>query len=396
MSSNRPFWLRAMTQPGAWVFAVMFTVESLARSTLATVIPLQAYELLREARDVSVLFFAVAVVGLAAGFAIPLLIRRFRRRWVYSFGVALLIIASALLATGTMAGQVGGMLARTLSGAATNITLMLYVMDYIRRKDLVHSEPLRMSLSAAAWAGGPALTGLLRDRIGPWAPELLSGASAAVLLVYFWYLRIQENPAVAAATRPPPDPIRSIGRFLAQPRLRLAWLIVFTRSSWWAMFYVFPLVYMVQTGVGELAGTLLLSAGNAVLIVAPLIGRLAARFGLRRPIIGAYLVGGGFTMLAGVLFDFPIAVALCLFGAAAFGTMILDSIGGIPFLRSVHPYERPQMTTVFRTYIDMSELVPAGVFSLLLSFFDLNAVFYASGAWMLAMALVARHLPRSM
>src|SRR5262245_39621653 len=135
MSQIRPPWIRAVTKPGAMVFAIMFALESLARATLWTIVPLQAYALLQNARDVALLSFIVSLSSLAGGLTVPLLIRIFRRRWVYSVGVALLMLAGILLATGTLAGQVGGMFARALGGAATNIALMLYVMDYIRKRD---------------------------------------------------------------------------------------------------------------------------------------------------------------------------------------------------------------------------------------------------------------------
>jgi hypothetical protein len=76
--------------------------------------------------------------------------------------------------------------------------------------------------------------------------------------------------------------------------------------------------------------------------------------------------------------------------------MVLDGLGNIPFLRAVKPFERPQMATVFRTYIDLSDLLPAALYSVLLSFFDIRVVFLAAGLWMLVAAAVARHLPRSM
>ena len=54
------------------------------------------------------------------------------------------------------------------------------------------------------------------------------------------------------------------------------------------------------------------------------------------------------------------------------------------------------MATVFRTYIDAADVLPAAFYSVLLSFFDIRAVFIACGLWMLLAAFVARHLPRSM
>ncbi len=398
MSEIRPPWIRAVTKPGAIVFAILFALESLSRATLWTIVPLQAYELLDNARDVSRLNLVVSLCSLAGGLAVPLLIRRFRRRWVYSAGVVLTMLAGVLLAAGTLGGQAGGMLARAFGGAATNIALMLYVMDYIRRRDLVHSEPLKMMLSAAAWCAGPFLGVFLNDQIGRGAGESVTIASAALLLGYFWYLRIQDNPAVAAATQAPPNPLASVRRFVARPRLVLGWLIPFGRSCWWAMFAVYPPIYMVQTqGTehGGLWGAAVVSAGNGLLFGAPLAGRLAARVGLRRPITGAFVGMGLLTFSAALLHAWPGAVVACLL-AAAIGAVTLDALGGIPFMRFVHPYERPQMTSVYRTYIDVSDLLAAAVFALLLSYFDLRAVFVASGMFALAMAAVAWRLPRRM
>jgi MFS family permease len=359
-------------------------------------VPLQAFELLGSARDVTLLNLAVSVSSLAGGLTIPLLIRRFRRRWIYSLGVCLVMLAGLLLATGTLEGQVGGMFARAFGGAATNISLMLYVMDYIRKRDLVRSEPLKMMLSAAAWCTGPFLGVFLNSQVGRGTGEMVTIASGALLLSYFWYLRIQDNPAVAAATQPPPNPIASIRRFLSQPRLLLGWFIPFGRSCWWGMFAVYPPIYLVQTlgrEQGSLWGAGVVSVGNGLLFGAPLAGRLAARIGLRRPIIGAYVGMGLLTLAAGLLYAWPPAVIACLLAAAS-GAVTLDALGGIPFMRFVHPYERPQMTSVYRTYIDMSDLVSAAVFWLLLNLFDLRAVFIASGLFALGTALVARQLPR--
>jgi hypothetical protein len=52
------------------------------------------------------------------------------------------------------------------------------------------------------------------------------------------------------------------------------------------------------------------------------------------------------------------------------------------------------MTTVFRTYIDLSELLPSALFAVLLSFFGLASVFATTGVLMLAIGLTARLLPR--
>ncbi|MBX6324023.1 MAG: MFS transporter [Rhodospirillaceae bacterium] len=397
MQPGWTIWHRGVGKPTALTFAIMFTLESMARASLATVIPLQAYALLGRARDVSILNFVVGIAGLTASFSIPLLIRRFRRRWMYTAGALALIAAAALLATATLPGQVSGMLVRAYGVAALNITVQLYVMDNIRKRDFVKSEPLKMMLGAFAWTACPWLGVWLYQNGGPGAAELFSAGAAVAALSFFWVLRMQDNPAVRPATRPAPSPLANIARFLAQPRLRLAWIIPFGRSSWWSMFFVYPPLYMVTHGRGELAGALLVSAGNALLLLTPFAGRLAARVGLRRPVIAAFLLLGSATLAAAAAFNAPGAVAaFLLFGAV--GAVTLDALGNIPFMRTVHPYERPEMTTVFRTYIDLSDLLPSGVFAALLSLpgADIRVVFIASGLWMLVSALFATRLPRRM
>jgi MFS family permease len=392
---SEPPWLRSVRRPGAIVFALMFVLESLARATLLTVIPLQAYALLGHAREVSLLYVLVGIAGISSSFTIPLLIRRFRRRRVYVLGVLLLIATAALLATRTLSGQALAMLCRAVAAASLNITLSLYVMDYIRKRDLVRSEPLRMGFSAVAWSVGPLLGVTLYEKVGHGSAELASALFSFLLLLYFAYLRLTENPAVAAATRPVADPRANIRRFLAQPRLRLAWYLAFVRSVYWSMFFTYPPVYLVQKGIGGTAAGLLASAGNALLLLAPLAGRLAGRTGLRRPIIAAMAATGLTCLVAALGYDLPVVVAASLLGGAV-GAVTLDALANIPFLRAVHPYERPQMTTVYRTYIDLADLLPAMLYSLLLVYFDLHAVFATTGLIMLSGAVVARWLPRRM
>ena len=69
----------------------------------------------------------------------------------------------------------------------------------------------------------------------------------------------------------------------------------------------------------------------------------------------------------------------------------LDAVGNVPFLRAVHVYERPQMTAVYRTNLDLSDLLPAFVYSIILAFTGLGGVFVALGIFSggLRLAVVA-------
>ena len=52
------------------------------------------------------------------------------------------------------------------------------------------------------------------------------------------------------------------------------------------------------------------------------------------------------------------------------------------------------MTSVFRTYIDIGNLLPFAVFTALLQFFDQRAVYVTYGLLMLVVGCFARFLPR--
>jgi MFS family permease len=387
--------LKDIVTPGATAFAVMFALESMARASLATVIPLQAYVLFGAARDVSLAFLAVAFTGLAGSFAIPLLIRRVGRRWVYPLGGACLVLAPLLFVTETIGGQLAGMLVRVFGTACLNITLNLYIMDYIHRRDLVRSEPRKFLFAAAAWTIGPSLGVLLFYRVGAWAANGFSAFCALLVLANFWRMRLQDNAAVAKATRAQPNPLASIGRFVAQPRLRLAWAIAFGRTCWWGAFMVYGPLLMVRADEDPMLGGLMVSAGSAMLFLTPAWGRIGARLGLRRTIVGAFCVAGAATFAAG-LAGWISLLAAALLMVGALGGTCLDAVGNIPFLRAAHPYERPQMATVFRTYMDLADLITSGVMAAVLSFFELPVVFIVSGLAAFGLAALARHLPRSM
>ena len=390
-----PIWLRSVERPGARIFASMYAMESAARALLSAVIAIQALALMEDARRVSLAYTLVGLSALAASFAIPFLVRRLSRRVTYTLGGLLLAGAAFSLSTMTVPGQVAGMLIRVFGSACLSITTSLYIMQYIGRKELTRSEPMRMQFSAVAWTLGPWLGVKIYETAGPnWAYGL-SGGIALALLGYFWALRLSENPALPHMVRPPPSAVGSVRRFLAQPRLRLAWAIAFGRSCFWVFYFVYTPIYMITSGYSPEAGALAVSAGSAVLFATPLFGRLAARTGLRPVLTIAFLGTGASVAAAGLLYDIPLAGVACLILATCF-CVALDGLGGIPFIRAVRPYERPQMTTVYRTYLDASELLTPLFFALFLSVAGLGGLFIVFGLVLMSFAVWPRFLPRKM
>lgn len=396
-SVRNPIWLPAAPRPSALAFGVLFAIESIARASVSAVVSVQAYDLLQSSQHVSLLFTAVGLMSLCGTLVVPLLIRWTARRYAYTIGALCLLTAAALFATFTVGGQVAAMSLRIFGAACLNVSTSLYILDHIRKADLVRSEPLRLSLSTFSWTIGPGLGVWLYTTYGVWAPHLFSAVCVLVLLAVFWYLRLSENPAIKPGASIAGNPLKSVRRFFAQPRLRLAWLIAFGRSCFWSSFFIYSPLLMITSGLGKDAGGLLVSAGNAVLITAVIFGRIAERVGVRTVIVGAFIgmavtaIGAGFAGTA-----MPVLAGLLLL-AACFGAAALDSVGGIPFLRSVRYHERAEMTGVYRTYIDISDLLPPFLYSLILFFFPLGAVFVVLGFWLLVCAWFAwRYMPKSM
>lgn len=394
---RHPMWLPAVRQAGARTFASLYTVESFARATVSSVIPIQAYEILRNEQTVSILYTIVSLLGLSVTLFMPMLIHRFARRWVYTAGASLLAIGSVFFVTHTLTGQFIGMLCRVMGASALSITLNLYIMDHIRKTDFMRSESLRMAWSMVAWTGGPTLGIFLYAHFGVYAAHGAVAAFAMVLLVLFWIYRLSDNPLIAAGKSRAINPFANIGRFVAQPRLRLAWIIAFGRSCFWTTFFVYGPLFMVITGEGELAGGLLVSAGNGLLFMAIFWGRAGRRFGARRTITVAFFAMAAMLFAAGAVGQaVPLLTAAFLLGGALF-TIAIDALGSTVFMRAVHPYERAQMAAVYRTYLDFSELTPPMVYSVVLVFFGLGSVFVTLGILAAVCGFVTwRYVPKAM
>ena len=394
---RHPIWLPAAGAPGAPTFATLYAVESFARATVASVVPIQAYELLRSEQAVSLLYTLVALLGLSVTLFMPALIDRFARRWVYTGGALALVVGSVFFVTDTLAGQLIGMLARVIGASALAVTLNLYIMDHIRKTEFMQAESLRMAFSTLAWTGGPTLGVVVYTQFGIIAAHGLVVVFATILLALFWYFRLGDNSAIRPGRTRAANPLTNIGRFVRQPRLRLAWLIAFGRSCYWTTFFVYGPILMVATGQGSLAGGLLVSAGNALLFTAIFWGRAGRRYGARNVMTASFIAIAAGLLLCGLTGEvIPLVTATFLLCATVFA-VALDALGSTPFLRAVRYHERAEMTAVYRTYLDLSELLPPLAYSIVLAFFGLGGVFVTLGLFCLVCGWTTwRHLPQSM
>jgi len=388
-----PLKLAAFGRPEAPAFLVLFTLDTLARAMLVTVVPLQAYALLADAQKVSVLYFGAGTVGLLGSLAVPYLVARIHRRGALAFGFASWLIAALLLAQEQVWYLVPGLALQMFAGASVTICLNLYVLDNVPKANLTRFEPLRMFLAGIGWISGPIVGVYLSTRIGPWAPFLLSGGFFVVMYGYFRYLRVPAARTNPNASRPQENPIKFVRRFFQQPRLVLAWVLSVGRAAWWNGFYIYAPIFAVATGLGDEAGGVISSLGSAGLFTVTFWGWVGRRKGIRWLLVFGYAMTGVLSLLVGLLMGSPLLGAVLLV-ASAFGASITDGPGNVPFMRSVRAHERSAMTSFYSTYREAARLSMPATFSLLLLVFPLPAVFFASGGGMLGLAALSRHLPR--
>ncbi|MDE2385059.1 MAG: MFS transporter [Alphaproteobacteria bacterium] len=382
---------------GAWTFGILFLLESLTRAFNSGVLSIQAYDILGASQKVSLLGTVVSGTVLCVTLFLPLLFGRLRRRWAYTLGCLLMMGGSIALSTYSLPGQITGTMMRNIGASITNITLQLYILDHIRKSDLTTTEPLRLALSTIAWVIGPYAGVWLYENHGPLAPQAAAIASALTLLCVFWILRLNDPATLPPGTMQGFSPLANVARFAAQPRLRLAWSIAFARSCFWAGFFTYGPLLMIEGGLGKQMGGMVISLSQFFLLSAFFYGPLAKKLGVRSVIalcfalIALAALGAG---LAGTKLPL-LAAALLLLGALAASG--IDSVGAIPFLRAVRFHERQRMTAVYRTFIEFSDLLPSIVYSFALRAFDVPIVFIILGVSLSSMSILAwRHLPKSM
>ena len=384
--------LHSLAQPSAPAFLVLFTLDTMARAVLITVLPLQAYALLGTAQSVSVLYLAASAIGLCASLSVPWLVEAVGRRGAVICGCLCLAIAVALFSLQTLWALPIGLVLQMFGGAAITICLNLYVLDNVPKADLTRFEPNRMVLAGIGWMAGPYLGIALAERVAPWLPFALSGAFSLILLGYLLLIGVPRARDERQDSGTGTNPLRFVRRFFAQPRLTLAWLLSVGRSAWWNMFFIYAPIYAVETGLGKEAGGVITSIGSAGLFTVTFWGWMGRRNGIRWLLIVGYVATTVTTTLAGLTMAWPYIGAALLI-ASAFAASIMDGPGTVPFLRAVHPHERAGMTSVFSTYRETGRLAVPAVYSVVLLVFPLSAVFIASGATMLVLAQFSRYLP---
>ncbi len=375
-------------------FAGFFFVCASARAVLLSVLPLKALSLMGDAQLVSVLFFMVSACGVAVSLSVPMILQRTGLHRCFLLSVFAMVASVVLLWTEAVWSFAAGMVLHVFGITSMEVVLSLYIMQRIPRRQLPEFEPLRMVSAIVALSIGPWLGVYLQSRVADWLPYLIAIGGTVATLIYFRWLGLQQM-SLPERLLPAGNPLRHIGRFFLQPRLRLAWGLILTRSSWWMMFIIYTPIYARESGLGELMGAAIVSIGSAWTLTLPFWGWFARRYSLRRLMYMGFTVAAGMSLLVFAASGTP-TVAIVLLAFAALGATMLDGSGHVLFLRAVHPLERSEMTGVFQTYRDVANLAVPGFFAVLLKFFALPVIFVGAAGWMLVGTFFSRYIPRRM
>lgn len=373
----------------------LFVVPGAAQAILLTVVPLEALHLLGAARTVTLLYVGAGLIAVAGRFSIPFLVGAIGRRSVFTLGALSLAGSSILFALNDVPFLACGLVLSTFAFACTEITSQLYLLDLVPRRSLRHFEPIRIFAIAGPWTVGPWLGVHVSNNVSFGAPFWIAGVAAVILLAIFWSMRPVERATPRVTAQMSSNPARLVRRFFSQPRLRLAWTLAAARSSWWNLFYIYTPIFSVTSGLGAEVGGIVVSIGSGWIWLVPFWGWVGRRFGLRRLLRAGYAGAGFLSICASLAFGLPWLGAFLL-ALAALGTETIDGAGNLLFLRAVRAHERPEMTTVFVSFRDVSQLGPPTVCALLLTVFGLPSVFIAGGSMMLAAALLTKYIPRRM
>ena len=370
--------LRHAAVPKIQHFAMLAGLEAAVRGTLISTIPIAVYDALGSAQNLSQVYFIAGVITLFWGLFVPRMTQIWPRRFVYAGGCILYMIAMALFIVGQSWSVQLGILVMGMATVTCFVCFNAYVLDYVPRADLGRTQSLQMVYAAAPWALGPLSGVWMRHHWDP-LPFLVAGALAVLQLSVFLYLRLGSGRQITRAKGPAVNPLAYLGRFFQQPRLIAGWLFAVIRSCGWWIYVVYLPIYCIESGLGEQLGGMMLSASNAVLLASPFMAAWARKVSVRIS-LRATLAYCAVLFTATTIFAPMPGFAVVFLFFAAFGLVMLDVVGGLPFMMSVKPSERAEMAAVYSSFRDVSGIATPAAAWLILWVAPLSFIFAASGA----------------
>ena len=387
---NIPLFLRHSATPQVEHFALLAGLEAAVRGILISAMPLTVYAALGSAEATSRAYFVVGVISLVWGLLVPGITRVMPRRWAYTGGCVMYLAGMALALTGSPAAVVMALALNAMATVTIFVCFNAYVLDYVTRADLGRSQSVQMLYAATPWAIGPVLGVWLR---GVWAPLpfLVAAAFAATLLAAFWVLRLGDGKQIARAKGPALNPLAYLGRFFRQPRLIAGWLFAVIRSCGWWVYVVYLPIFCIEAGLGDRVGGTALSISNGLLFTTPLVLRWARRTSVPFAVRAAFAACALLFLASALAAPWPWGTVVLMMGASFF-LVVLDVVGGLPFLMAVKPSDRTEMSAVYSSFRDVSGILTPGVAWLVLLVAPLPFVFAVCGGALATAAGIATRL----
>ena len=387
--------LSVLPQPTVESFARIAGLEALCRGCTLSVFPLLLYRAWGSAQLVSEIYFCVGLASLMAALLVPALVRVLSRRQVYLGAVSLYLVASAL---GMLQGKwtTLALLCAIIAAAISFVCYNSYVLDHLEKTDFSRLETMRLFYGGAGWVVGPfAGVWLLTGWEG--APFVLLAGSASSMAWLIWKTPLGEGKFLArgsgsgaeqAHDSRSANPLGLVIRFFSQPRLVTAWVLPLVRSCGWWMFFVYLGIFALENNLGEQVGGIASSVANMGLFLAPLMLLWMQRRSVRTAIRVGCLGASACYLAAAALSHWPWATVGCLLAGTLF-LVLLDTCAGLPFLMSVKPSERTEMSAVYSSFRDVSGIISPAIAWLVLQFSPVVGVFGVGalillGAWQLA------------
>jgi len=321
------------------------------------VIPLLALEVLGSKEMVTRAYLLASILTLTITLNFAALERLLQRRWVVTLGVACTMIGMTILLLGDGPIMALGIGLQQAAASLFSVCLSLYIMDYIGKRELIYTETRRMLYAGIVWMVGPTLGLWLWENAASWAPFALT--------------------VFASDQRP----------------LRIAYWITMSRSMFWVTLFIYGPIYVIEARLPTWVAGGLLSLASGLLLISPLIRRFAGRVGTRLTIIYALVLIGS-SMLMLYFIGEPKLIGLVFWVSAALGGVTLDVLGNIPFMRMVKPRERIEMTMIFSTWREGSQLLTPLMASLVLLFAPFEIFYVLLALFLFGAAIKASYLPR--
>lgn len=360
------------------------------RGSLISAMPLVVRDAMGSTLGSSKLYFAVGIFSFLWGLMVPWANRFMPRRWMYTLGCSFYLLAMTLALIGTPLTVGLALLFSAVATATTFVCFNAYVLDYVERANLGRTQSLQMVYAATPWAVGPVLGVWLHDYWRP-APFILAAGFAIALVVTFWVLRLGNGKQITRAHRPAVNPLAYLGRFFAQKRLIAGWMFAVVRSTGWWVYVVYLPYFCIEQGLGNKVGGVALSLSNGLLFIAPVMLRAVRRSSVRITVRTAFFLCGSLFLASALLAPLPWLAVIAMMGASIFLVM-LDVVGGLPFMMSVKPSERTEMSAVYSSFRDVSSILTPGVAWAVLAIAPTAAIFAACAGGMAAAFGVAGRL----